>query len=120
MADLNIDASRTALLSMDMQTAIVPIYTKDEPEFLPRVARVLDAARKNNLRVMHVQVGFRPGLPEVDARNQLFGAIKNSPQWQQIFQGPAGAIHPDVAPQGEEIVITKHRVSAPLPEQTWT
>jgi nicotinamidase-related amidase len=112
MADLNIDASRTALLSMDMQTAIVPIYTKDEPEFLPRVARVLDAARKNNLRVMHVQVGFRPGLPEVDARNQLFGAIKNSPQWQQIFQGPAGAIHPDVAPQGEEIVITKHRVSA--------
>jgi nicotinamidase-related amidase len=57
-------------------------------------------------------VGFRPGLPEVDARNQLFGAIKSSPQWQQIFQGPASAIHPEVAPQGDEIVITKHRVSA--------
>lgn len=36
MVDLNIDASRTALLSMDMQTAIISIYTKDEPEFLPR------------------------------------------------------------------------------------
>jgi nicotinamidase-related amidase len=112
MADLNIDASRTALLSLDLQTAIASIYTKDDSEFLPRVATVLNAARKNNLRVMHVQVGFRPGFPEVDVRNQLFGAIKNSPQWQQIFQGPAGAIHADVAPQGDEIVITKHRVSA--------
>lgn len=113
MADLNINASRTALLSMDLQTAIASIYTKDDSEFLPRVATVLNAARrKNNLRVMHVQVGFRPGFPEVDARNQLFGAIRNSPQWQQIFQGPAGAIHPDVAPKGDEIVITKHRVSA--------
>jgi nicotinamidase-related amidase len=112
MADLNINASRTALLSMDLQTAIASIYTKDDSEFLPRVATVLNAARKNNLRVMHVQVGFRTGFPEVDPRNQLFGAIKNSPQWQQIFQGSAGAIHADVAPQGDEIVITKHRVSA--------
>jgi nicotinamidase-related amidase len=112
MADLKIDASRTALLSMDLQTAVVSIYTKNEPEFLPRVATVLNAARKNSLRLVHVQVGFRPGLPEVDARNQLFGAIKSSPQWQQIFQGPASAIHPDAAPQGDEIVVTKHRVSA--------
>jgi len=112
MAELNIDACRTALLSMDLQNSIVSIYTKDKPEFLPRVATVLNAARMNSLRMMHVQVGFRAGLPEVDARNQLFGAIKNSPQWQQIFQGPAGAIHPDVAPRGDEVVITKHRVSA--------
>ncbi|MGA9586572.1 MAG: isochorismatase family cysteine hydrolase [Terracidiphilus sp.] len=112
MTGLNIDASRTALLSMDMQTAIISIYTKDNPNFLPRVARVLDVTRKNRIRLLHVQVGFRPGLPEVDPRNQLFGAVKSSPKWQQIFQGPAGAIHPDVAPHGDEIVITKHRVSA--------
>lgn len=112
MADLKIDASRTALLSMDMQTTIVSIYTKNDPEFLARVAIVLNAARKNCLRLVHVQVGFRPGLPEVDSRNQLFGAIKSSLQWQQIFQGPASSIHPEVAPQGDEIVVTKHRVSA--------
>jgi nicotinamidase-related amidase len=112
MADLNIDASRTALLSMDLQTAIVAIYTKSEPEFLPRVARVLKVARERNLRVMHVMVGFRPGLPEVSPSNQLFGAIKSSPQWQQIFEGAAGAIHADVAPQADEVVITKHRISA--------
>lgn len=106
------DLKRTALLSMDLQNTIVSIYTKNEPEFLPRVATVLKAARERNLRVMHVQVGFRPGLPEVSERNQLFGAIKNSPQWQQIFLGPAGAIHSDVAPQADEVVITKHRISA--------
>lgn len=112
MADLNIDASRTALLSMDLQTAVVSIYTKSEPQFLSRVGSILNAARKKNIRVVHVQVGFRPGHPEVDARNQLFGAIKNSAQWQQLFQGTAGAIHPEVAPQVDEIVITKHRINA--------
>lgn len=112
MAGVKIDASRTALLSMDLQTAIVSIYIKDKPEFLPRIASVLSTARQKNLRVIHVQVGFRSGFPEVDTRNQLFGAIKSSSQWQQMFHGPAGAIHSDVAPQNDEIVITKHRISA--------
>ena len=106
------DLKRAALLSMDLQNSIVSIYTKNDPEFLPRVANALNVARESGLRVIHVQVGFRPGLPEVNPRNQLFGAIKSSPQWQQIFQGPAGAIHADVAPQADEVVIAKHRVSA--------
>lgn len=106
------DLNRTVLLSMDLQTAIVSAYTKSEPDFIPRVAKVINAARDLGLRIMHVQVGFRPGLPEVHSRNQLFGAIKTSPQWQQAFQGSAGAIHPDVAPREDEVIITKHRVSA--------
>ena len=36
----------------------------------------------------------------------------NNPKHQQLFQGPTGAIHPAVAPQVDDIVITKHRVSA--------
>jgi nicotinamidase-related amidase len=112
MANPVLDLKRTALLSMDLQNTVVSIYAKNEPEFLSRVAIVLKAARERGLCVMHAQVGFRPGLPEVSPRNQLFGAIKNSPQWQQIFQGPAGAIHSDVAPLADEVVITKHRVSA--------
>ena len=62
--------------------------------------------------LIHLQVGFRPGLPEIGSRNPLLAAIKNSTQWQQMFQGPAGAIHPAVAPQGYDIVVTKHRISA--------
>jgi nicotinamidase-related amidase len=112
MAGIIPDISRAALLSMDLQTAIVSIYTKGQDDFLPRIADVLNAARLSQINVIHFQVGFRPGLPEIGARNPLFAAIKSSPQWQQIFQGAAGAIHPAVAPQGDDIVIVKHRVSA--------
>lgn len=107
-----LDPARTALLSMDMQTFIVSVYVKDQDEFLARCAGVLQASRARGLAVLHVQVGFRPGLPEVSSRNQLFGAIKSSPQHQKIFEGSAGAIHPTVAPQGDDIVVIKHRVSA--------
>ena len=107
-----IDTARTAVLSMDLQTAIVSIYTKDQPDLVTRAAGVLKKARDRGLSVFHVQVGFRPGLPEISPRNLLFSSIKNSVQHQQIFQGPGGAIHPAVAPQGEDIVITKHRISA--------
>lgn len=112
MAGIIPDISRAALLSMDLQSAIVSLYTQGQDDFLPRIAGVLNAARLSRMNLIHVQVGFRPGLPEIGARNPLFAAIKSSPQWQQIFQGTAGAIHPAVAPQGEEIVIVKHRVSA--------
>ncbi len=112
MAQLISDLPRTALLSMDLQTAIVSMYTKSHPDFLPRVAGVLKVARERAMSVIHVQVGFRPGFPEVSERNQLFGAIKTSTQWQQVFQGAAGAIHPDVAPLNDEVVVTKHRVNA--------
>jgi nicotinamidase-related amidase len=97
---------------MDMQNTIVAVYAKDQPEMLPRAAGILQAARTLKMPVIHVQVGFRPGLPEIDTRNLRFGAIKNSAQWQAVFQGPAGETHPDVAPQADDIVITKHRVSA--------
>jgi nicotinamidase-related amidase len=106
------DVARTALISMDLQNSIVSIYTKGQDDFLARVANALKAARVGKMSVIHVQVGFRPGLPEISSRNPLFAAIKSSPQWQQIFQGTAGAIHPAAAPQDDEIVVTKHRVNA--------
>jgi nicotinamidase-related amidase len=86
MAQILSDPSRTAVLSMDLQSAIVSIYTKSHPGFLSRVAGVLTDARARAMTVIHVQVGFRPGFPEVSERNQLFGAIKTNPQWQQVFQ----------------------------------
>jgi nicotinamidase-related amidase len=110
------DLTHAAVLSMDLQTAIVSIYTKGqgggEEEFLPRVAGLLSTARTRGMKIVHVQVGFRPGLPEISSRNALFAAIKSNPQWQQIFEGRSGAIHPAVAPQGDDIVVTKHRISA--------
>jgi nicotinamidase-related amidase len=106
------DPSRSALLSMDYQTGIVSRYAKDLEGFLPRAASVLKHARVSGMTVLHVQVGFRPNLPEVSSRNLLFSAIKGSPEHQRLFQGANAAIHPAVAPEGDDIVVTKHRVSA--------
>ncbi|WP_260738598.1 isochorismatase family cysteine hydrolase [Tunturiibacter lichenicola] len=112
-AALQIDPARTAVLSMDCQNGIVSIYTKgDKDDFVVRAASVLNHARASRMTVIHVKVGFRPGLPEVSSRNQLFGAVKASPQHQSLFQEPLGNIHPGLAPTEDEVVITKHRVSA--------
>jgi nicotinamidase-related amidase len=110
---LRIDPARTAVLAMDCQNGIVSIYTKDDKDdFVARAASVLNHARASRMTVIHVKVGFRPGLPEVSSQNQLFGAIKTSPQHQSLFQEPLGNIHPALAPTEDEVVITKHRVSA--------
>jgi len=97
---------------MDCQTSIVSIYAKPQEEFLARASSVLRAARAAEMTVIFIQVGFRPGLPEVSSRNKLFAAIQTSPQHQSLFQGSAGMIHPALGPEPKDILVTKHRVSA--------
>jgi nicotinamidase-related amidase len=105
--------AHTAVLGMDCHAGIVSVYLKDDRDaFLTRASSALNHARSKGMMVIHVQVGFRPGLPEVSSRNVLLGAIKSSPQRQQLFQGPLAAIPPAIAPKEGEIVVTKHRVSA--------
>lgn len=105
--------AHTAVLSMDCQTGIVSLYIRDDKDaFLTRASNAINHARSKGMMVIHVQVGFRPGLPEVSSRNLLLGAIKSSPQHQKLFQAPLGAIPPQIAPKESEIVVTKHRVSA--------
>ncbi|MGH9702599.1 MAG: cysteine hydrolase family protein [Candidatus Acidiferrales bacterium] len=110
--ELSVVPSRTAILSMDLQKGIVSIYVKEQEEFLARANRLLAWARGLGICVIHVQVGFRPGLPEVSSRNLLFNAVRSSPRHQQLFQGPAGVIHPALGPEDGDIVVVKHRVNA--------
>jgi nicotinamidase-related amidase len=108
-----IDPAHTAVLSMDCQAGIVSIYTREAKDaFLDRVASVLHHARAAGMTIIHIQVGFRPGLPEISSRNPLFGAIKSSEQHQRLFREPLCGTPDTIAPQGNEVVITKHRVSA--------
>lgn len=106
------DTARTAILALDCQAGVVSIYVQPAEEFLSRASIVLAAARSAGMKVIHVQVGFRPGLPEVSSRNKLFASLKANVQHQQLFQGAAGAIHPALGPGPGDIVVTKHRVSA--------
>jgi nicotinamidase-related amidase len=112
-AAFRFDPAHTAVLSMDCQAGLVSIYTQgDQAAFRARAAGVLNYARASQITVIHIKVGFRPGLPEVGSEHQLFGAIKASPQHQKLFQEPLGNIDPALAPVENEIVITKHRASA--------
>ncbi|MEU5597596.1 isochorismatase family cysteine hydrolase [Streptomyces sp. NPDC020298] len=97
-----------ALLVMDVQQAVVDRFP--DPAYLPRLRGAIDAARAAGLPVIHVVVGFRPGYPEVSARNKMFGALPS--------RAPAAGgedalrVHPGVAPEPGGIVVTKRRVSA--------
>ena len=97
---------------MDLQNGIVKNYITDDSSLLERAASVIATARGNGIPVIHVHVGFRPGFPEVNERNPLFGAVKTSPERQSMFVGDGPEIHEKVAPQNDEVVITKHRVSS--------
>jgi nicotinamidase-related amidase len=105
MSGLTLDAGRSALLVMDFQTPIVENYATDKETLLAATAGVLSAARKRGMRVIYVVVGFRPGFPEIGDRNQGFARVKS-------MGGLSTEVHPKVAPQGEEPVVTKRRVGA--------
>ena len=100
--------SNTALLAMDIQNGIVGRLAA--PDYLPRLARAVDAARGAGIPVLHIVVGFRTGHPEVSSRNMAFSALGASGAFTPA--DPAAAIHPDIEPRPDETVITKKRVSA--------
>ena len=110
-SNVSLDPARTALLSMDMQVSIVARYIKDS-DLMARAQLVMQRARELRMRVIHVQVGFRRGLPEISSHNPLFSSIRTNEDHRKMFEGPQGAIHTSVAPEGGEVVITKHRISA--------
>lgn len=112
MPEFSFDPQHTAVLSMDLQSGIVSRYLKEDDALLGRARHVLEGARAAGCLVIHVQVGFRPGFPEISERNPLFGAIKKSPDYQKLFEGGGAAIHSSVAPHGKDVVVQKHRVSA--------
>lgn len=98
-------ADRSALLVMDIQPGIID-RVPEPAEFLARAESVVRAARSHAIAVIHVVVGFRPGMPEVSARNQSFSALKQQPAAFVI--DPRSAI----TPEGSDLVVTKRRVSA--------
>ncbi|MER8032374.1 cysteine hydrolase [Streptomyces bauhiniae] len=98
--------TKPALLVMDVQQAITERVP--DPEYTPRLARAVAAARAAGVPVVYVVVGFRPGHPETRS-SPMFAAL---PEGAFTDGDPGAAIHPDVAPQPGESIVTKKRVSA--------
>lgn len=94
----------SALLVMDVQEGVVE--SLGSPELLERLAAAVAAARTAGVRVIYVVVGFRPGYPEVSARNRTFSALADSGRLLEP------RVHESVAPREDEPVVQKKRVSA--------
>jgi len=99
----------TALLVMDVQVGIVARFA-DDPAIVERLRRAIDAARAASVRVIYVVVGFRDDYAEVSPNNRSFSSIAQT----RAFAGTDNGrdVHPDIAPQASDIVVTKKRVSA--------
>ena len=95
----------TALLVMDVQPGVID-RVPDSAAYLARVSEAVQSARAHAVPVIHVVVGFRPGQPEISVKNRVFGGLKQ--------QAPAMLLDPRpvITPQGNEVVVTKRRVSA--------
>lgn len=96
---------RYALLVMDVQPGIIE-RTSDPAAYLARVTDTVQSARAHAVPVIHVVVGFRPGMPEVSLRNQAFSGVK------QLAPAMLTDPRPAITPEGAEVVVTKRRVSA--------
>ena len=78
----SIDKGHTALLVMDFQNDIVHENGafKDfgfaamvkQNDVLAKSARLLDAARRSGVKVIHAVITYRPGYPERPANSGLF------------------------------------------------
>jgi nicotinamidase-related amidase len=106
---MELHASNTALLVMDMQLGILHNLA-DATHLVQNVSKAIAHAREKKIPVIYVVVGFRQGLPEVSANNKNFAASRE--RYANIDMAEFMTIHPDIAPQEGEIKVTKRRVSA--------
>jgi nicotinamidase-related amidase len=101
--------TNTALLVMDMQVGILPMLPNNSA-IISNVTKAIAAARNRRTPVIYIVVGFRQGAPEASMNNKGFAAGKE--RYANMNMAEFMTVHPDVAPQTDEIIVTKRRVSA--------
>lgn len=102
----------SALLVMDFQVLLLENYLEKEAAInvLQATASLINSARKAEVPVIFVTVGFRTDYPEVSPNNALFSSIRNA---GAFGLGHADtAIHSAVFPLPQETIIVKHRIGA--------
>lgn len=102
--------AKMALLVMDVQEGIVARYAQMGDVLTP-ISAAITAARAATIPVIYVMVAFRPGYPEISSRNKSFSAVKQQQSALSAMTAAMG-IHPAIAPQSTDIIVTKRRVSA--------
>jgi len=91
---------------MDVQDGIVERLGNSG--LLERLQKAIAVARLHGIQVIYVKVAFRPGYPEVSARNQAFSGLAGS---GGLIEHET-EVHSAVSPRDGEVIVTKKRVSA--------
>ncbi len=108
-----IDPSTTAMIVVDVQNDFVakgaPLESSAGRAMLPQLQRALACCREHGIPVIYTAHAHRAGGCDL-------GLLAGDPAiagGEALVDGSPGvAIFSDVAPRGDEIVITKHRFSA--------
>ncbi|MDR3022476.1 isochorismatase family cysteine hydrolase [Chryseobacterium sp.] len=103
------EKTKTALLVMDMQSSILS-NLQDTEQLVLNVKKAIKTARTRQIPVIYVTVGFRQEMPEISAKNKIFSGLKQ--HMADVDMKEWIAIHPDLIPEEQDIVITKRRISA--------
>jgi nicotinamidase-related amidase len=103
------NTENTALLVMDMQTAILA-NLPDAKKVVDKVRLAIDKAHVRKIPVVYIVVGFRQGAPEASLKNKGFAA--NRERFANANMEEFIKIHPELAPIPGELTVVKRRVSA--------
>jgi nicotinamidase-related amidase len=101
---------KSALLVMDLQKEVVAMFAAKMEPVLAQSAKLIEAARAKNMRVIYVVVGFRPGYPELAKDSLMASRIAGSNRFTTTT--PGSDIADAVKPKDNDVVVMKHRVGA--------
>jgi len=105
---MKLDPRTTAVLTLDLQNAIVANLPNSD-SILPAAAKAVDCARAGGFHLMHVGLGFSEGHPEIPDGHPRFGRAK---QGNMFVKGsPSAEFHDTVFKPGD-LVVYKQRIGA--------
>lgn len=122
--------TNTALVLLDIQKGIMmSSFPTETPGYLSQASKLLEAVRSANqsgnkppITIVHVNVAFRPGRPELNPESSMGSRLKAVPanlfvegdQSVALFDELMPAPKPDTAHprQQDDVFVTKRRVSA--------
>lgn len=100
---------KTALLVMDMQAGLLAGFPGSGP-LIANNKKAIGYARKNNIPVIFVSLGFRPTFVEISDTNKGFMTAKS--RFDGADMNEFVKIHPDLERKADETWVVKRRVSA--------
>jgi nicotinamidase-related amidase len=106
---MNID-THTALLILDVQQGQVSAVKADESPLIGNIGRAIEGARLQGIPIYFITLEFRDGHPEVDRQNRMAGGLAQAGAFKRGSE--EATIYQALAPQDQDIVVRKVRVSA--------